>query len=73
MESRQEGGERSEGDVFKATGHPFPPGFSGRQTFSSDPRQLPPEAEITRVCLNVQKRETGARRRPAVSQHSKSH
>lgn len=35
------GRERSEEEVFKATGRPFPRGsVAGRQAFSSDPSQL---------------------------------
>lgn len=49
----------SEEEVFKATGGLLPRGFSGRRAFSSDPRQPSPGAEITKDCLNLQKRRCG--------------
>ncbi len=42
--AKARGRERREGEVFKATGRPFPWGsVAGRQDFSSDPRQLSPK------------------------------
>lgn len=40
MEQRQGGREKSQGEVFKATGRPFPGGFGGRRASFSDPSEL---------------------------------
>lgn len=59
MEQRQDGGKEVKGEVFKATGRPFPRDSVAGRFFLFRSKSAFTEAEITGVCFNAQKRRGG--------------